>query len=83
MEKKGYHKDYYESHRDEILKGMYRKVRCESCGTTHLFCNLKKHQRTKRHLRNSERERDRAEILVQKFKDLINEVIDLKTQQVI
>ena len=83
MEQNGYHKEYYERHRDEFLKGMSRKVRCESWGTTHLFCNLEKHQCMEGNVRNSQREQDRAEILVQKFKDLINEVIDLKTQQVI
>lgn len=41
---------YYQRNKQKILKGMYRKVRCETCGCEVTFCNWPRHKKSKKHL---------------------------------
>ena len=40
---------YYQKNRERILKGMARKVKCETCNKMIAFSNFPKHKRTRRH----------------------------------
>ena len=53
METTQYRKEYYNKNKDHILQKMYRKVHCDVCNVEVSFCNLKKHQATKRHKSNA------------------------------
>ena len=51
----GYYKAYYEKNYDKIYKNQMKKVTCIHCNCKSLLCNLSKHKKTKKHLKNVEK----------------------------
>lgn len=51
-DRKEYLRQYYADNRDKVLKQMYRKVHCAACNKYISFCNLNKHYRTLKHIKN-------------------------------
>lgn len=55
---KEYNTKYYQENKKRILKSMLEKVMCPECNKMIARCNMKKHQRSKTHRMNIEKEHD-------------------------
>ena len=49
-------KDYYMEHKNKILENMLIKIECDKCKCFVSKCNMNKHIRTSKHIRNNERQ---------------------------
>lgn len=52
---------YYQDNREQLLQAQARPWRCEICDITITFNKRRRHQRSQRHLRNVEQQREAAE----------------------
>jgi hypothetical protein len=75
MNSKDYNAKYYQANKNRILKMMSEKVMCNECGKKISRCNLPKHNRSPKHIKNADRKKnDEITTLQKRITELENKV---------
>jgi hypothetical protein len=77
MNSKEYNAKYYTANKARILKMMSEKVMCNECGKKISRCNLPKHNRSPKHIKNADRKKnDDITTLQKRITELENIIIN-------